>query len=649
MALEVISGESSFSGRSVLRPLDQITSEADILARFFSMYGQAKEAASDAISRDNKNWMMFLGNHFLTQSGHLQWVEERQSPTHTRYRREIIQPTLELLRSVLVKGFPGIRIKPDYEYANLRSWIDTGSNGNGRFEVQDLHDADVAAWATEFYQNEMIATGESVKQAELICQVLVSGEAYRMRVTHHNPGYGTEIRSKLLKRDQFYGDPRGTDLEQWLDFEYIIIEEELDAATIKRLYGLDERTYSYSAHRRGVAFDESTSLSSTSRAWYPNGSNDNSGAGSWRWDQRFYKVHTVYYNHGNVDATIFGVKNDKSSATLKYPLGREIVIVNFSKVASDTVNPHWHGEFPVTCYQASPLPCMAQGLSEVSKIEDDQIVVDIINNVVLWNALAHSNHTIVYEEGSVNPSHIKNEPGLKLPVRPGGLQQIERWEPAQLNQHLYGFGQDTAQWAQEVVSGATDALRGNQLPAGSSGELYRQNTQAGLNRHSFKGAMLEAGHARDAKLWFYGIQQFADFRAPRYARMHDIGAHQWMPEAVRDLFWDIETTSMADMPISLRERMEVGMLYLQNGWWDLEQMQQFVQMPMRPELRQMVRDVSLEHFIPGIPSNIQAQLRLQAAQLMAQQQTAETGQEGVNLAQGNPPPLPPGNPDQIVR
>ena len=640
-------GESSFSGRSILRPLDEITSEGDILARFYSMYGQAKEAAADAISRANRNWMMFLGHHFLRQSGSLDWIEERQSPTHTRYRREIIQPTIELLRGILVKSFPLIRVKPDYEYANLRSWI--GMGNNQRFELQDLHDADVAAWATQFYMDEMVHTGEATKQAELVCQVLVEGEAYRQRVTRHVPGYGTEIRAKLLRRDQFYGDPSGTDLEQWLDFEYIIVEDELDAANIKRLYGVDERSYSYDAYHRGVAFDEGTSLSSTSRAWYPDARDQNGG--TWRWDQRKYKVHTLYYNMGNVNATIFGVKNTGESAKLNYPLGREIVIVNMSKVVSDTVNPHWHGEFPVTCYQSAPLPCMARGLSEVDKIADTQTVVDIINNVCLWNALAHSNITIAYEEGSVVPSNIKNEPGLKLPVRPGALQnnQIERWEAAQMPRDLYAFGQDSAQWAQEIVSGATEALQGNRLPAGSSGELYRQNTQSGLSRHSFKARNLEEGHKRDARLWFYGIQQEADFRSPRYARLHNLGAHQYLPEAVRDLFFDMELTSMADMPQSFLEKYDFAMIQVQNGYWDLEQMQQYVDAPMRPELRELIRQTSLNHFIPGIPANIQAQLRLQAAQLMAQQQQQQTGQQVQNVAQGNPPPLPPGAPQGIMR
>ena len=644
---QIVRGETAFTGRRVLKPLDQITAEADILARFHSMLGQAKEAASDSISLDNKNWRMFMGDHFLTRSGRLEWIEEKQSPTHTRYRREIIQPTIELLRSVLVKAFPLIRVKPDYEYADLHSSIQTGQGES--FDIKDLKDADVAAWSTKFYMDEMTYTSEAIRQAELVAQVLVSGEAYRIRQTHHIPGYGTEIHSKLLTRDQFYGDPRGTDLTNWRDFEYIIIEEDLDAATIKRLFGIDERSYSYSAHRRGVSFDEGTSLSSTSRAFYPGG-NDNDG-GTWRWDQRFYKVHTVYYNHGNVDATVFGIKNEGSSAALRYPLGREIVIVNYSKVASDVVNPHWHGEFPVTCYQSAPLPFMARGLSEVSKIADDQIVVDIINNVVLWNALAHSNHTIAYEEGSVNPANIKNEPGLKLPVRPGALQsnQIERWDPPQLNRDLYGFGNDTAQHAREIVSGVSDAILGNSLPAGSSGALHDKVLRTGLNRHAFKGRMLNEGHIRDARLWFYGIQQHADFRAPRYAKMHDLGAHQWMPEAVRDLFWDIELTSMAEMPTDMEGRLEFAMLYVQNGWWDLEQMQQFVDAPMRPDLRKVIREVSLEHFIPGIPSNIQAQLRLQAAQLMAQREQAETGQQAVNTAQGNPPPLPSGHPDALNR
>ena len=641
MPLEIMRGETSFSGRRNLRPLDQITSEADILARFGSMFGQARENAVDAISRDNKNWMMFLGTHFVTASGQLNWIEERQSPTHTRYRREIIQPTIELLRSVIVKAFPEIRIKPDYEYANLRSLI---GNGQGQFkDLDDLHDSDVAAWATDFMRTEMEYSAESVKQAELVCQVLISGEAYRLFYTRHIPGHGTEIKSKILKRDQFLGDPNGTDLEEFSDFEYIIIEDEYDSATIERLFGVKEREYSYQAHRRGVGLDETTSLSSTSRTWYPD--NSNKGTGSWRWDQRRYKVHTVYYNHGNVEATIFGIKNNKPSANLKYPLGREIIIINHSKVASDVVNPHWHGQFPVVCYQSSPLPCLARGLSEVEKISDTQVVVDIINNVVLWNALAHSNHTIVYEEGAVVPSNIKNEPGLKLPVRPGALQndQIERWDPPALNRDLYAFGQDSAQHAREIVSGATEALSGNNLPAGSSGKLHEQTLRSSLNRHSFKARMLEPGHQRAARLWFHSVQQWADLRSPRYARKHNVGQHQFLPEAVRDLFWDVEVTSMAELPTDLQGKIELSMLYVQNGWWDLEQMQLFVNMPMRPELRQVIRETSLSHFIPGIPSNIQAQLQLQAAQLMAQQQTAETGVQSPNMAQGNAPPLPPGS------
>lgn len=640
--LQVIRGETSFSGQSQLRPLDEITSEVDILARFWSMYNQYKDGASEAISEDNQNWMMFLGKHFLRKSGHLEWVEEGGSLTHTRYRREIIQPTIELLRSVLVKAHPSVRVKPDYEYANLPAQVQ--GIGGQRQTMRDLYDSDVAAWLTNFFHQEMEYTGEAIRQAELVCQVLVSGEAYRVFNTHHIPGYGTEIHSKLLRRDQFFGDPNGTDLNNFRDFEGIIIEEDLDAATIKRLYGVSEREYSYSAMRRSFATDESTSMSSFSRSYMFDGK----GGGNWRWDQRKYKVHTLYYNFGNVEATMWGIKNDGKSAELKYPLGREIVIINFSKVASDVVNPHWHGEFPIVCYQASPLPCMARGLSEVSKIKDDQVLIDVINNVVLWSALEHSNHTIAYEEGSVIPSNIKNSPGLKLPVRPGALQnnQIERWDPPPMNRDLYAYGQDAEMHAREIVSGVTDAILGNTLPAGSSGEFLDKTARLGLNRHAFKSRMLDAGHLRAARLWLFSVQQWADFRSPRYAKMHDLGEHQFMPEAARELFWDIEVTSMADLPVDLQDRIEYGMLHVQNGWWDLEQFVQFTDPPMRPDLRQLIRDVSLNQFIPGLPSNIQAQLRLQAAQLMAQQQQIQNGgQPGPNMAQGNPPPLPPGNPN----
>lgn len=646
--MQIIKGETAYSRFTRVKPLDQITSESDILARFWSMYGQARENAAEHISRENRNWMMFLGKHFLTASGQLNWIEEKRSPTHTRYRREIIQPTIELLRSVLVKAFPVIRIKPDYEYANLPSLIRSGEHEF--IDAKDLQDSDVAAWSTDLMMTEMEVTGEAIKQAELTCQVLVGGEAYRLFYTRHIPGFSTDIRSKLLKRDQFLGDPKGTDLEEFSDFEYIIIEEELDAANIKRLYGVDERSYSYQANKANVAFDEFTALSSTSRAWYPNAKND--GTGTWRWDQRTYKVHTIYYNMGNVNATIFGVKNNGRSAELNYPMGREIVIINYSKVASDIVNPHWHGEFPIVCYQSSPLPCMAKGLSEVEKIADDQVVMDIINNVVLWNALAHANHTIVYEEGSVNPALLRNEPALKLPVRPGANSnnQIVRWEPGGLEKDLYAYAGDTRQHATEFVAGATEALQGNQLPAGSSGELYRSNVQAGLSRHSFKSHNLEPGHRRAARLWFSDIQQHADLRGHRYARYHDISRHPYIAEALKELFWDVDSTSMADLPPDFQTRHDLAMLWVQNGYYDLEQMQQMVNMPMRPALRKLIRDTSIESFIPGIPANIQAQLRLQAAQLLAQQQQAENGGAQVpNLAQGNPPPLPPGNPNALQR
>ena len=643
----IIRGETKFSGRAWLRPLDQITAEADILARFYSMLGQSRDGAADAVRRDNKNWAMFLGKHFLTQFGDRDYAEAKQSVTHTRYRREIIQPTIELLRAVMVKAFPGVRVKPEYEYANLRSIVGVGQ---GEFlELQDLHDADVAAWATGVFNDEMERTGEAIKQAELTAQVLVGGEAYRLSYTRHIPNYATEIRDKLLTRDQFYGDPKGTDLENFSDFEYIIIEEEFDAATIERFYGVKESSYSYDAQRRGITFDSTSSLSSTSRSWHP--SKNKTGQGAWRWDQRTYKVHTIYYNFGNVQASVFGIKNTGKSAEVKYPLGREIVIVNYSKVVSDKVNPFWHGEFPITCYQASPLPCMARGLSEVEKIADDQVVVDIINNVVLWNALEHSNRAIMYEEGSVNPQNLKNEPGVKIPVRPGALTtgQIKEMEAADLNQSLYQYGNDTANWAREIVSGATPSLAGLDPKAGTSGRLYDQQIRSSMPRHVFKTNMMEPGHMRHAKLKMAAMQQWADFRSHHYAKHHDISQHQYMPEAFKQLFFGIELTSMAELPTDMESRETYGMVKVQNGIWDLEQFVQFTGTPMRPELRRLVRDVSLNHFIPGLPNNIQSQIRLQGAQLLAQQQQNETGQQGPNLAQGNPPPLPPGDPDAIQR
>ena len=70
---------------------------------------------------------------------------------------------------------------------------------------------------------------------------------------------------------------------------------------------------------------------------------------------------------------------------------RSVVVVNEQAVVYDQPNVYWHGESPVACYVANPLPHVVHGRSEAEPLLSVQDGVNILYNTVIANALLMSN------------------------------------------------------------------------------------------------------------------------------------------------------------------------------------------------------------------------------------------------------------------
>ena len=143
----------------------------------------------------------------------------------------------------------------------------------------------------------------------------------------------------------------------------------------------------------------------------------------------------------------------------------------------------------------------------------------------------------------------------------------------------------------------------------------------------FRIQQLDSGHHRFSEQQVSAYQQFVDFSDPYYIEKHDMDKyHPLMSEAIRDLYYKVEFESQAELPHNPIARHNFFFSLYNEGVIDMEEYVDKAKISMRPELRERIRDVSEDAFMPGIPR--EARLQIQIAQAQAEAQASAAGGVG---------------------
>tara|TARA_B100000809_G_C15094968_1_gene514670 strand:- start:78 stop:1865 length:1788 start_codon:yes stop_codon:yes gene_type:complete len=557
---------------------EEMTKEDDILEVFKSMRDEAREKVEPRAKEIQRNYLTYLGNHYLRENEE-GWTADDKAPSwRFRVKRDIIGPMVDTLRPILMRGYPKYYVEADYP--ELPAMIETE---DGQQVPTPMREGDSARFLQNILEAFHEERGEGIEVAKLLVDVLVGGIAYR-KVTFCPQT--NRVRLPHLNFEDLLPDPYGT-RSDFGDHKYVIIRNEMDCYDIERIYGVKEKDFGGDNED-----DFGDGLFKTVKTMFNKKSSQKKDTVDQNetWKRRRYDVWELYYNEMTPMETEFGKAPPKA---VRYPKGRHIVIINDKVVAVDRENPYWHGQFPLITYNANPLPHEFFGKSDVDSMVSIQSAGNILQNMVIQNAMLSTNTQWIYEEGALSAEELTNEPGLMIPVAPGGIGRLQRLEPASISRDAMALIEQLEGHARSDISGVQDVMMGREPTSNSSGVLANTLQSAALTRQGFKIQSLDEGYKRQAILEVSLIQQFYNFEDPHVTRKMQMGELMQWNEAIRNLTYDVVVESKADMPHNVVSRMNIAMQLMQMGVFDIMEFLDYTGLKIREDLRNQLIGASL--------------------------------------------------------
>jgi len=624
------------------KPIDQLQNEEDLVKALRCAISEAEEAAAPFISESNRNYQYVRGNQFIRRANNGDWVTDNRNPYwKLRLRRDIINPVISTSLPVLHKLRPKMLIEADFPGEPVVAFL------QGQHIPLPIEGAMAASQLQRVMDAEWTRRSEEILQAEVLLETMISGVAFRTYMPVFDEMGSIRIRPYLLNRCQFLGDPRGTDLANFSDFKYVVIEQWWDVADIERIYRVKERSFARGPGDTEYEYEDSGIF----RRQYQFRDGDRVGQKhrETTMKRRMYPVHTIFYNQGSPDVISYGKRPPKA---LRYPLGREMVLVNRQKLVGDRHNRYWHGKFPITAYLTMPMPHMQTGFSDVSPLVEIQNIVNVLQNMIVTNAMALGVPQWMAEDGAVDTGDLTNEPGAIINVRPGALGRgaVQRLEPGTIGSEIYTILRDLQAYGMEDLGDVSDALQGKSLGSNASGVYANTLLGAALTKQGFRAQMLDSGHRRSAWLELMMMQQFFHVDEEFLRRNHDMGELLHMNLAMRELFFDVKVESQSELPHNPQARINLAAQLLAMGIFDVKEFLLHTGLHTRPELERILHDAS-EFFLPAIPAEMQSQIRLELELAKLRQAQAEqglpVGQEGQAPVAGAAGGAPGGQPPVV--
>ena len=556
-----------------MKSFDQIKDEEEILDCFSVLKEEAEEAISERVKKYGRNFLMYMGEHYLRDTGDENQVDDRNPSWRFRVKRDMIGTMVDRLRPILMRGYPKYFV--DADFADYPASLPTEGT---EVPVPNMTDGDLAQHLQEIIEATHLKRGEGIEVAKLLVDVLVGGTADRKVVFDKNHN---RVLLPVLNFEHVLPDPYGGNTD-FSDHKYVIIRNDMDAADIERIYNIKESEFGSSEEEvigKGL-------IRKVKR--YFRGSNNKMESDD-RYRRRRYPVYELFYNEATPNSVMEGEKEPNS---LKFPRGRQLVIINEKKVVVDRHNPYWHGEFPLVSYVANPIPHQLFGRTEVDTLVPIQEATNILMNMIVTNAMLAGNNQWMYEEGALQAEEVTNQPGLMIPVSPGGLDRVRRIDPAPLSGDTMALLKEMEHHGRSDISGVQDVLMGREPTNRARGVLANTLQAAALTRQGFKVQSLDESYRRQANMEISLIQQFADYQDPQMMKMMDMGEFNLWSESLRYLLYDVKVESQADFPHNVTSRINFAVQLVQMGVFDLEEFMTFTGVKVRPELRARIRQMS---------------------------------------------------------
>ena len=600
------------------KSMDDVKGEEMLVRMFRQAISESAEASESEVSQIDRNWQYYWGRHYLRKVGN-RYVPDTQGNDKLRIQRDVIQLSIDALRPILVKMYPEIMALASYP--GTEAVIEFPG---GDYTIPGLMNDDVASFLTKAKQVEDKRRYEEIRMAEKVLEVMIAGQCFETCIPVYREGYGTVLEPKVYPRAKVYLDPKGTRLADFRDFMYIAFEDEMDASMIYQNYGLREKDYVKSENP-----DENRRYNYEERGFFRSLTEFRHFGGrtfaETKYERRIYKVHTGYFNRYAAELQAYHGTAKKQN----YPFGRQIVMINETKIAVDQPNPFEHGQYPIACLQSQPVPFIGRALSEIGKLIDTQRGTNLLVSALIGHTMMGMNPKVLYEEGAFNPLDWRGGPGGFVRVNRGSLGQhptIQWYQPTPPDRGAYTLMKDMEYHAKEDVAGMTNSLSGGTPPAGTSGELYQTEQSAAMTGPTFKIQNLDAGVHRAAELEIELMQQYVDWQDPYYQITHDMAQyHPMMGEAVRDLYCRIIYESSAELPHNPIARHNFFWNQFVEGIIPFDDYLVKAKIQMSPEARQAAREGNLENYMPGVPREFRLQMMME--QIVAQQATEEAEAE----------------------
>jgi len=553
-----------------MKSFDKVRDEEEILDCFAVMKEESEDYISDRVKKYGRNFLMYMGEHYLRDGGDEYQVDDRNPSWRFRVKRDMIGTMVDSLRPILMRGYPKYFV--DADFADYQATLPTEQ---GEVPVPGVTDGDLAQHLQSILDATHLKRGEGIEVAKLLVDVLVGGTAYRKIV--FDP-ITNQVVLPVLNFSDVLPDPYGVNTD-FSDHKYVIIKNEMDAADIERIYGIKESEFG--SHDEEVS---GQGLIRKVRRYFKGSNNKMEHDDKYR--RRRYPVYELFYNEATPDLVLEGEKPPKS---LRHPRGRQLVIINDRKVVVDRHNPYWHGQYPVVAYVANPIPHQLFGRTEVDTLVPIQEATNILMNMIVTNAMLAGNNQWMYEEGALQAEEVTNQPGLMIPVSPGGLDRIRRVDPAPLSADTMALLKEMEQHGRSDITGVQDVLMGREPTNRASGVLANTLQAAALTRQGFKVQSLDESYRRQANLEISLMQQYADYQDPQLMRLMDMGEFNMWSESIRYLLYDVKVESQADFPHNVVSRINFAVQLVQLGVFDMEEFMTFTGVKVRPELRARIR------------------------------------------------------------
>ena len=261
-----------------------------------------------------------------------------------RLQRDIIQLAIDALRPILVKMRPHVMVLASYPSEDAKIEVD----GKRAFPIPGLKNSDVASFMSEILKKEHRRRHEDIKLAKLTLEVMVTGQAFRVMLPVYREGLGWVVEPNCIHRTGCTktlaaqnSRRSGISRDWYLKTKWTHQKSSSGSASRESQYTKQQvksdtvQDYEYDERRmlfRGP-FD-------TARSRY--GAAATQGLG--QYETNVYDVHTAYLNDaGGGGMTSTGERRERKS--LKYPFGRQVIMINHQYIAVDQPNPFWHGDY----------------------------------------------------------------------------------------------------------------------------------------------------------------------------------------------------------------------------------------------------------------------------------------------------------------